>query len=162
LVDGPERERVEDVQLSNTGEVEERVAVERRSDVPERDPERDSAERDEPASRSPEADPSTREHTGDDRDPGVEPEREPDRPLHPENEEGREAERGEAPDQRRRGGPLAERAGDEPTGQEQAERRRGESQPEPEAVVGEEPRDPKERDHPEPGEGEPHRWSRTG
>ena len=72
-------------------------------------------------------------------------EREVERSVHGERHRKRARDERDRPDERCGRAAATERAGDEPARQQQHERRRREAQPEPEAVLGQEPRDAEQR-----------------
>jgi hypothetical protein len=86
-----------------------------------------------------------------------EDERQRQRRVHGERDRERTGDDRDRPRERRRGAALPERARDEAARREQDERRRGETQPESEAVLGQEPRDAEQDESAE--QAHPSSWS---
>jgi hypothetical protein len=136
----------EGVELLDATEVKKRVAADDPCDVPESNPETEPEQRDgqRVPGRRP-GDDAKREGQRNDPDDSQHDEREQNRAVHEEHEQQRGTERGEPPDHGGRRASKPDRARDERSREEQNERCRDETEPEPDPLRGEQACDAKER-----------------
>ena len=154
LADVVQRERAERVELADPAEVHERVAGQDVVDRPEGGAETQPGEADGEAPQPhprrdhlPGEDPRADEkhHKRDRTDHEREGDRQVERGAEGEREREPAADERDRPGERGRHGPLPEAARQEPAGQQEDEGRGGEPQPEPEAGLGHQARDPEQR-----------------